>query len=67
MSMLTPTFLYSNDVTGCWAIPPVAMGENTVTGTGTWSPKRAWAVCPSAVRSWGLAMRRDEVSVLSRR
>ena len=28
MSMLTPTFLYSNDVTGCWATPPVAMGEN---------------------------------------
>ena len=67
MSMFTPTFLYSNDVTGCWATPPVAMGENTVTGTGTWSPKRACAVCPSIVRSCGLARRRDEVSLCSRR
>ena len=47
MSMLTPTFLYSNDVIGCWEMPPVAMGANVVTGTGTWSPKRAWAVWPS--------------------
>ena len=65
MSMFTPTFLYSNDVTGCWATPPLAMGVKTVTGTGTWSPKRACAVCPSLVRSCGLARRRVEVSRLA--
>ena len=67
MSMLTPTSLYSNEVNGCWAMPPVAMGENVVTGTGTLSPKRACAVWPSIVRSWGLASRRDDVSLCSSR
>ena len=51
MSMFTPTFLYSKDVIGCCEVPPVAIGVNTVTGTGTWSPKRAWAVWPSEMRS----------------
>ena len=67
MSMFTPTLLYSKEVTGCWATPPCARGVNTVTGTGTWSPKRAWAVCPSLVRSCGFASSRVEESVFSRR
>ena len=67
MSMFTPTSLYSNEVTGCWGRPPVAMGEKTVTGTGTWSPKRACAVWPSVARSCGLARRRVAPSFLSSR
>ena len=67
MSMLTPTFLYSKDVMGCWAMPPLAIAVNVVTGTGTWSPNRAWAVSPSETLSWGLARSRVEVSVSSRR
>ena len=40
-AMFTPTFLYSNETMGCWATPPVAIAGKVVTGTGTWSPKRA--------------------------
>ncbi len=67
MSMFTPTFLYSNEVIGCCGRPPVAIALKVVTGTGTWSPKRAWAIWPSEVRSCGLARSRVEESVSSRR
>ncbi len=67
MSMLTPTFLYSNDVIACCETPPCAKGAKVVTGIGTCSPKRACAVWPSLARSWGLASTRVSASVLSRR
>ena len=54
-----------NDVIGCWLIPPVAMGANTVAGTGTSSPNRACAGSPSDVRSCGLARVRVLASVFS--
>ncbi len=67
MSMFTPMFWYWNDVIGCWATPPVAIGENVVTGTGICSPNLAWAVTPSDVRSCGLASVRELLSLFSRR
>ena len=67
MSMLTPTFLYSNEVIGCCGMPPVAIAVKVVTGTGTWSPKRACAVWPSEMRSCGFASSRVEESVSSSR
>ena len=67
MSMFTPMFSYWNDVMGCCGVPPVAMGENVVTGIGTRSPNLAVAVMPSDVRSCGFASVRVFVSVLSRR
>ena len=67
MSMLTPMFSYTNDVIGCWLMPPVAMGANVVTGTGTRSPKRACAGSPSEVLRRGLASARVFVSFFNRR
>ena len=52
---------------GCCGVPPVAMGANVVTGTGTWSPNFAVAAEPSDVRSCGFASVRVFVSVLSSR
>src|SRR4026207_1785174 len=41
MSMFTPMFWYWNDVMGCWATPPVAIGENVVPGKGICSAQLA--------------------------
>ncbi len=54
-----------NEVIGCCAVPPVAIGWNVVTGTGTCSPKRAFADVPSVVRSCGFASVRVFESVFS--
>ena len=56
-----------NDVIGCCCTPPVAIGANVVTGTGTCSPNLACAATPSDVRSCGLASVRVFVSLFSRR